>query len=118
MLRYFFLFSFSIISAFFFQMPTIHIPAFAGLHSVLNSTSDGRPEPDDIIDDINGKQETLPDLTPDDATPSDSDTLISQWRTSVTGASKGVTEKTDAEYRRSDALMLTQTHRTKLLNHY
>ena len=98
-------------------MPTIHIPAFAGLHSVLNSTSDGRPEPDDIIDDINGEQETLPDLTPDDATPSDSDTLISQWRTSVTGASKGVTEKTDAEYRRSDALMLTRTHR-KLLNHY
>jgi hypothetical protein len=112
MLRYFllsFFFSFSITSAFFFyiQMPTIHIPAFAGLHSVLNSTPDGRPERDDIIDDINGEQETLPDLTPDDATPSDSDTLISQWRTSVTGASKGVTEKTDAEYRRSDALMLT-----------
>ena len=98
-------------------MLTIHIPAFAGLHSVLNSTSDGslRPEPDDITDDINGERETLPDLTPDDA-PLDSDALISQWRTSVTGASKGVTEKTDAEYRRSDALMLTRKNR--ILNHY
>ena len=79
-------------------MSNILVPAFAGLRSVLESTSG---VPDDIIDDINGERETIPDLTPlDDATPSDSDSLISQWKTSVTGASKGVTEKTDAEYRR------------------
>ena len=76
-------------------MSNILVPAFAGLRSVLESTSG---VPDDIIDDINGERETIPDLTPlDDATPSDSDLLM---KTSVTGPSKGVTEKTDAEYRR------------------
>jgi len=52
--------SFSITSAFFSNANYTYV---AGLHSVLNSTLDGRPEPDDIIDDIHSEQETSPDLT-------------------------------------------------------
>ena len=88
-------------------MSNIHLPAFSGLHFILEPTADARPEPNDIIDDLNGEQETIPDLTPDDAALSE--TLLSQWKTSVTGASKGITEKTDAEYRRFDRLLVPKT---------
>lgn len=84
-------------------MSNIHVSTFAGLRSVLELTADARPAPNDIIDDLNGEQETIPDLTLDDVAPSE--TLLSQWKTSVIGASKGITEKTDTEYRRFDRLL-------------
>jgi len=37
-------------------------PAFAGLYNLLHSASEASP-PEDIEDDIEGEQETLPDLT-------------------------------------------------------
>jgi len=78
-------------------------PAFAGLYNLLHSASEASP-PEDIEDDIEGEQETLPDLWPEDIEAFEDDQherdLISQWRESITGASKGVTEKTDGEYQR------------------
>jgi hypothetical protein len=96
-------------------MSNIHFSSFAGLHSVLDLlTPDARPAPNNIIDDLNGEQETIPDLTPDDVAPSE--TLLSQWKTSVNGASKGITEKTDTEYRRFDRLLSKITLKKTILN--
>jgi len=79
-------------------------PAFAGLHKVLNTGSE-LPCREDIDDDIEGEQETIPDLHAEDLEASEEDdkeaNLVSQWRESITGASKGVTDKTDGEYQRS-----------------
>jgi len=77
-------------------------PAFAGLHNLFTAASELRRE--DVDDDIEGEQETIPDLHTDDlaATGEEGDCdLVSQWRESITGASKGVTDKTDGEYQRS-----------------
>lgn len=68
---------------------------FPGLHTALNA-SNGPPQ-EEIDDDIEGEQETLPDLTEEDRLPS---TGISQWRETIAGASKGVTDKTDGDYER------------------
>lgn len=71
---------------------------FPGFQSVLNSTD--RPNHEAVIDDIEGEQETLPELTAADHEPSKEPDGISHWRESITGASKGVTDKTDGDYER------------------
>jgi len=78
-------------------------PAFAGLYNLLHNTSEASP-PEDIEDDIEGEQETLPDLQPEGIEAFEDNqhecNLISQWQESITGASKGVMEKTDGKYQR------------------
>ncbi len=79
-------------------------PAFAGLHKLLNTTSE-LPCREDVDDDIEGEQETIPDLHAEDLEATEEadkeGDLVSQWRESIMGASKGVTDKTDGEYQRS-----------------
>lgn len=71
---------------------------FAGIHSILKTSVDNL-HIDDIEDDMEGEQETLPELTTEDKlddirVPG----TISRWREAITGASKGVTDRTEGEY--------------------
>ena len=83
-------------------MSNVHGPAFAGLLTVLNPTGNTSNLAHDIADDMEGEQETLPNLTVNDVEDDDKavNAVVSQWRDSVTGASKRVTEKTHSEYQK------------------
>ena len=70
---------------------------FPAFHSLLDNAE--IPNDEAIDDDLEGEQETLPELTPADRLPPVSDG-ISRWRKSITGASKGITDKTDGDYQR------------------
>ncbi|CAA7267737.1 unnamed protein product [Cyclocybe aegerita] len=73
---------------------------YAGVHQVLSEQA-RKHEQEDVEDDIEGEKETLPDLAPEDLIGIDRELeTVSQWRTTVTGASKGVTDKTESEYQR------------------
>lgn len=82
-------------------MSNVHGPAFAGLLTVLNPTNTSNLA-HDIVDDMEGEQETLPNLIADDFEDDDKavKAVVSQWRDSVTGASKRVTDKTHSEYQK------------------
>lgn len=91
--------------------PTLAMPSeslnhatYAGLQSILTgqTSSDSQasnPVPEDIENDLEGEKETIPDLSPQDFVPDDS-ANISKWQETVTGASKGVTDKMDSQYQR------------------
>ena len=70
---------------------------FPAFHSLLDNVE--IPNDEAIDDDLEGEQETLPELTPADNLPPVPD-KISRWRKSITGASKGITDKTDGDYQR------------------
>lgn len=72
------------------------LPAYAGLSTVLHKDL---PHEEDIENDLEGEKETIPDLSLEDATPSENPTVF-LWRKTISGASKGVSEKTDSEYQR------------------
>ena len=62
---------------------------------------------EDIQADLEGEQETLPDLAEDDFTsvPANDDTpdqpaILPEWKKTVTSASKGVADKTENDYLR------------------
>jgi hypothetical protein len=86
-------------------------PVIPGLEFVFNSET-AHPfdqlQEDDIADDIAGEQETIPDLSAEDFNPPDESEgdIVSghgqaaAWTKTVAGASKGVSDKTDSEYRR------------------
>ena len=81
-------------------MSNVHRPAFAGLLTVLNPTNTSNLA-HDIVDDMEEEQETLPNLTANDIKDNKAvNALVSQWRDSVTGTSKRVTEKTHSEYQK------------------
>ena len=82
-----------------------------GLEFIFASEADHPPDSlqkDDIADDIAGEQETIPELSADDFNPPDENEgdIVSgygqaaAWTKTVAGASKGVSDKTDSEYRR------------------
>ena len=97
-------------------------PAFAGLFARLNpSSEEDRPSATEVIDDFEGEQETLlppspgtedaddvdddldePEAGADMGTNMDKagDSAFARLEDAVRNASKGVTEGTDAEYRR------------------
>jgi len=54
-------------------------PAFAGLYNLLHSASEASP-PEDIEDDIEGEQETLPDLRPEGIDIGKSNREFPLWR--------------------------------------
>lgn len=70
---------------------------FPAFRSLLDNAE--TPNDEAIDDDLEGEQETLPELTAADRLPPVSDG-ISRWRKSITGASKGITDKTDGDYQR------------------
>ncbi|KAF8907240.1 hypothetical protein CPB84DRAFT_293072 [Gymnopilus junonius] len=67
-----------------------------GLNSIFSKE---RPHEEDIENDMDGEKETIPDLSSGDSQPSENPTVF-LWRKTITGASKGVSEKTDSEYQR------------------
>ncbi|KAF9526291.1 hypothetical protein CPB83DRAFT_896291 [Crepidotus variabilis] len=76
--------------------------AFAGLFSAVVD-KESIIQPEDVEDEINGEGETIPNLEKGDFEVSDEDVSqerLSQWRKTITGASKAVTDGTDSEYRR------------------
>jgi len=88
-------------------------PVIPGLEFVFNSEAAHPPDQlqeDDIADDIAGEQETIPELSAEDFNPPDENEgdIVSghgkaaAWTKTVAGASKGVSDKTDSEYRRYD----------------
>ncbi|KAF8868454.1 hypothetical protein CPB84DRAFT_1934166 [Gymnopilus junonius] len=78
-------------------MTFIHdLPAYAGLNTALCKDL---PYNEDIQNDLEGEKETIPDLSSRDSAPSENPTVF-LWRKTISGASKGVSEKTDSEYQR------------------
>lgn len=86
-------------------------PVIPGLEFVFNSDAahpSDQLQKDDIADDIAGEQETIPDLLAEDFDPPDEKEgdIVSghgqaaAWTKTVAGASKGVSDKTDSDYRR------------------
>jgi hypothetical protein len=76
--------------------------SFLGLTNVLASPSTDYSE---ILADIEGEQETVPDLTTEDFEALEDSTenigLPSQWEEAISNVGKGVTDTTHREYMRS-----------------
>ena len=86
-------------------------PVICSLEFVLNAEAAHPPDQlqdDDIADDIAGEQETIPELSAEDFQPLDENegNMVSglgqaaTWTKTVASALKGVSDKTDSEYRR------------------
>ena len=75
--------------------------SYLGLTNVLASPVDYS----EILADIEGEQETVPDLTKEDFEPQEGSTdsigLPSQWEEAISSVGKGVTDGTHREYIRS-----------------
>ena len=69
------------------------------IDSILKTSRDNL-NIDDVEDDIEGEQETLPELTSEDKQDILEPDAVSQWREAITGASKGVTDRTEGDYLR------------------
>ncbi len=71
---------------------------------LTTESSSGQHQEANILEDIEGEQETLPELSPDDFEPVEAKdsaiefTQITAWTKMVAGASKGVSDKTDGDY--------------------
>ena len=76
--------------------------SYLGLTNILASSTAAYEE---ILADIEGEQETVPDLTAEDFEPQEGSTesigLPSQWETALSSVGKGVTDSTHNEYIRS-----------------
>lgn len=75
--------------------------SYLGLTNVLASSTADYSE---ILADIEGEQETVPDLTAEDFEPEEeleSIGLPSQWEKAISSVGKGVTDSTHNEYIRS-----------------
>lgn len=81
------------------------------------SDAHGSAHPEDIEADLEGEQETLPDLSEDDFTSvpandnssnyqPDKAVIPPEWKRTVAGASKGVTDRTEGEYLRYEFIAL------------
>ncbi|KAF9471603.1 hypothetical protein BDN70DRAFT_901218 [Pholiota conissans] len=76
---------------------------YPGLHDVFDASDP--PLPEEIQDDIEGEQETVPDLTPEDlpdslsAQPLPINNESPQWEKTAAAVSKGIKDETDAVYR-------------------
>ena len=85
-------------------MPLPVVNQFSGrLLAVLAKQPGEKPLEEDVNDDLEGKCETIPNLTADDLEDLNDENpgpFASTWRASIASASKGVTEKTDSEYQR------------------
>jgi|SRR5882757_3321770 len=78
---------------------------YSGLTSILTSSFAG--DYSDVLADIEGEQETIPELAPPDFEDEDEDShpvpaissgLPPQWEEAISSVGKGVTETTNREY--------------------
>ncbi|KDR69543.1 hypothetical protein GALMADRAFT_145298 [Galerina marginata CBS 339.88] len=77
--------------------------AFLGLTNILREGSGARENPDDVQADLECEQQTLPehDEPKEHSEPElTGDDLLSQWKKTMEGTAKGVTENTHREYLR------------------
>jgi hypothetical protein len=78
--------------------------AFAGIPHATEFGRRGEIEENDIAMDMEDEQGTVPDLSTEDLIEVDDGGgligLPPQWSTTITGASKAVSERTDKEYQR------------------
>lgn len=89
--------------------PEFSQPEYAGLAALINGPE--RPPAVDVEEDIEGEQETLPDLVSgDDINPdirsSGPDISLPELEKTVAGISKGVTDATEREYLRYAASII------------
>ena len=88
--------------------------AFAGVTDVLNTTTFLEMDLTDVRNDLEGEQESMPDITKEDAQPipeeeEDAHAFpggLEELRKIVQNASKGVTEDTDKQYRKQVTVTL------------
>ena len=86
-------------------MPEITSPQFSGVLGAIQPVNEWeKPQQVEIENDVEGERETLP-MAPGDLSSEDIEKLpagadVSQLQASLLDASKGVTDGTDAEYRR------------------
>lgn len=77
---------------------------FSGhIRALLNKQPGEKPLEEEINDDLEGKRETIPNLTAgdlEDLNDKNPGPFASTWRASIASMSKGVTDKTDSEYQR------------------
>ena len=77
--------------------------SYLGLTNILASSM---VDYEEILADIEGEQETVPDLTAEDFEPEEGSTdcvgLPPQWEKAISSVGKGVTDSTHNEYIRSD----------------
>ena len=82
--------------------------SYLGLTNILASPSTG--DYSEILADIEGEQETVPDLTAEDFEPQEGSTgsigLPSQWEEAISSVGKGVTDATHCEYIQSVFFLL------------
>jgi len=85
-------------------MSPLDLPAFAGIPCSTKTNRRGEIEDNDITLDMEDEQGTVPDLAAEDLIEVDDSQksvgLPSQWSTTITGASKAVSERTDKDYQR------------------
>ena len=77
-------------------MSLINSPAFAGVHQAMKLANVAQAS-DEVQDDMDGEQEGLPDVMPEDLAIT---TKIESLQSAILNASKGVTEDTDKQYHR------------------
>jgi hypothetical protein len=76
--------------------------SYLGLTNILASST---VDYEEVLADIEGEQETVPDLTTEDFEPEEGSTdsigLPSQWEKAISSVGNGVTDSTHNEYIRS-----------------
>jgi hypothetical protein len=83
------------------MMSPINGPKFAGVFRAISPSNDWeKPDDVEIEDDVEGEQETFagPDATTDEEETEEA--KVTRLKAFLLNASKGVTDRTDEEYRR------------------
>jgi hypothetical protein len=80
------------------EQPSVLARNFKALNIEFQN-GDDRITAEEIEEDIEGEQGTIPDLVADDLEPSTQE-FMKKWKQTVFGASRGVTDKTESEYQR------------------
>jgi hypothetical protein len=84
-------------------LQTLAATQFAGMHHLEPENDLEKPLPEEVDDDVEAEQQAhpglAPSLTPAGSLPGD----LEQLHSNLLNASKGVTEETDAEYKRQVA---------------
>lgn len=88
------------------EQPSVLARNFEALN-IKFQIGDDRITAEEIEEDIEGEQGTIPDLVADDLEPSTQE-FMKKWKQTVFGASRGVTDKTESEYQRYGLDMIAE----------
>jgi hypothetical protein len=92
-------------------MSRLAVTEFAGVFQAINPSNDWEcPREEEVTDDVEGEQETLPDEHKSAHSKNEGSSAdrgaMAQLQDSLLNVSKGVTEGTDNEYRRPALILL------------